>query len=49
MILISYYITRTYNYNFYNVLIIVFIISIITHRIFKINTRINEIIFGKLI
>jgi hypothetical protein len=49
MILISYYITITYDYNFYNVLITVVLISIITHRIFKINTRINEIIFGKII
>ena len=45
---ISYYISQTYKKNFYKVLIIIVLISIIVHRTFRINTRINEIIFGRL-
>ena len=47
-LIISYYISLTYNYNFYKVLFIIVIASIIVHRIFKINTRLNEMIFGKV-
>ena len=47
-IIISYYIASVYNYNFYKVILIMFLITIIVHRIFRINTRINELIFGKV-
>lgn len=45
---ISYYIANVYNYNFYKVILIVFLVSSFIHRIFRINTRINELIFGKV-
>ena len=45
---ISYYISLTYHYDFYKVLFIIVLISIIVHRIFRINTRVNEMIFGKV-
>lgn len=44
---ISYYISLTYHYDFYKVLFTIMLISIIVHRIFKINTRLNEMIFGR--
>ena len=47
-VLISYYIASVYNYNFYKVILVVFLITSFIHRIFRINTRINEIIFGKV-
>jgi hypothetical protein len=47
-LLISYYISQIYKKNFYQVLIIMVLISIIVHRTFRINTRINEIIFGRV-
>jgi hypothetical protein len=47
-LLISYYISQIYKKNFYKVLIIIVLISIIVHRTFRINTRINEIIFGRV-
>ena len=47
-IIISYYIASVYNYNLYKVILIVFLASSFIHRIFRINTRINEIIFGKV-
>lgn len=47
-VLISYYITILYKKNFYKILITIVLISIILHRTFRINTRINEIIFGKV-
>lgn len=45
---ISYYISLTYRYNFYNVLFTILLLSIVVHRIFRINTRLNEMIFGKV-
>lgn len=45
---ISYYISLTYHYDFYKVLFIIVLISIIVHRILRINTRVNEMIFGKV-
>jgi hypothetical protein len=48
MIIISYYISTVYKQNFYKILISIVFISIIIHRMFKINTRINEFIFGKV-
>jgi hypothetical protein len=47
-IFISYYISNHYKKNFNQVLITILFISIIVHRIFRINTRINEVIFGKV-
>ena len=47
-LLISYYISQTYKKNLYQVLIIIALISVIVHRTFRINTRINEIIFGRV-
>ena len=48
MLFISYYISINYNEKFYQVLIIIVLISIIVHRTFRINTRINELIFGRV-
>jgi hypothetical protein len=48
MIIISYYISITYKQNFYRVLISIVFISIIVHRILRINTRLNEMILGKV-
>lgn len=45
---ISYYISLTYHYDFYKVLFIIVLVSIIVHRILRINTRVNEMIFGKV-
>ena len=45
---ISYYISLTYHYDFYKVLFIIVLISIIVHRMLRINTRVNEMIFGKV-
>lgn len=47
-LIISYYISLTYHHNFYKVLFIILILSIIVHRIFRINTRLNEMIFGNV-
>lgn len=44
----SYYISLIYYYNFYKVLFVIALRSIIVNRIFKINTRVNEMIFGKV-
>jgi hypothetical protein len=46
MLIVSYYIANSYKKNFFQVIIIILIISIIVHRTFRINTRINEMIFG---
>lgn len=43
----SYYISLIYYYDFYKVLFVTVLRSIIINRIFKINTRVNEMIFGK--
>lgn len=48
MLIVSYYIANTYKKNSFQVFIIVLVITIIVHRTFRINTRINEIIFGKV-
>lgn len=48
MLIVSYYISNTYKKNFLQVLIIILVISVIVHRTFRINTRINEMIFGKV-
>lgn len=45
---ISYYISLTYHYDFYKVLFVIVLVSIIVHRILRINTRVNEMIFGKV-
>ncbi len=42
--IISYF----FKYNFFIVLIILFIIGIILHRLFCVNTTINKLIFGNL-
>jgi hypothetical protein len=47
-IIVSYYITNAYKKNFFQILITILVISIIVHRTFRINTRINEMIFGKV-
>jgi hypothetical protein len=39
-------ISYSFNFNFWKVLIILFIIGIILHRIFCVNTTINKWIFG---
>lgn len=46
MLFISYWISWNYNVNFYKTLLYVIIISIIVHRIFRINTTLNKYIFG---
>jgi len=39
-------ISKVFNYNFLMVLLIIFVLGIILHRIFCVNTTINKIIFG---
>jgi len=39
-------ISKIFNYNFMVILIIIFILGIILHRIFCVNTTINKFIFG---
>lgn len=46
-ILLSYYLSPIIKRNFLETFIIILIISILIHKILGINTRINEIIFGK--
>jgi len=48
MLIVSYYISNTYKKSYLQVFIIILVISIIVHRTFRINTRINEMIFGKV-
>lgn len=48
MLIVSYYVSNTYKKSYLQVFIIVLVISIIVHRTFRINTRINEMIFGKV-
>jgi hypothetical protein len=48
MVIVSYYIANTYKKIFFQVLIIILVINVIVHRTFRINTRINEMIFGKV-
>lgn len=48
MLIISYYISNIYKKNFTQVIITILFISIFVHRIFRINTRVNEMIFGKV-
>jgi hypothetical protein len=44
----AFIISYLFNYRFIIVLIILFIIGIILHRLFCVNTTINKLIFGKL-
>ena len=39
-------ISKVFNYNFLMVLLILFVLGIILHRIFCVNTTINKFIFG---
>jgi hypothetical protein len=48
MVIISYYISVTYKKNFIQIIITILFISIFVHRLFRINTRVNEVIFGKV-
>lgn len=47
-VIVSYWISITYNRNFTSTLISIILISIIIHRIFRINTFINRLIFGNV-
>jgi hypothetical protein len=40
--------SRYYKYNFYKTLLFLFILGIILHRLFCVNTKINTIIFGQV-
>jgi hypothetical protein len=42
----AFIISYIFNYNFFIVLICLFILGIILHRIFCVNTTINKLIFG---
>lgn len=42
-------IAKFFNFNFFLVLLIIFILGIIIHRLFCVNTTINKLIFGIII
>lgn len=48
IILFSYYLCIILKQDYIKIFLIILILSIIIHRIFRINTRINEKIFGKV-
>jgi len=44
----AFIIAKLFNYNFMVILIIIFILGIILHRLFCVNTTINKFIFGNI-
>lgn len=44
-ILAAYIIARVYNYTFYKVLFVLFILGIVLHRLFNVRTTVDKIIF----
>ena len=44
----SFIIARIFNWNFFLTLLVIFILGIILHRLFCVNTTINKFIFGVL-
>lgn len=44
-VLAAYIIARVYNYKFYKVLIVLFLLGIVLHRLFNVRTTIDKIIF----
>jgi hypothetical protein len=44
-IILAYIITKIYNFNFSNTLIIVFIIGILMHKLFCVRTTIDKVLF----
>jgi hypothetical protein len=44
-VIVAYVIARVYNYNFYKVLFVLFILGIILHRLFNVRTTIDRILF----
>lgn len=47
-VMFAYYFARRYDYKFVYVLGVTLLSGIITHRLFCVNTTINETIFGKI-
>lgn len=47
-IFLAWIISKYYKYNFYKTLLFLFILAIILHRLFCVNTKINTMIFGKV-
>ena len=48
-VLLGFFISKIFKKTFWKVIIVLFLIAIIFHRIFCVNTTINKLIFGKLI
>ena len=46
ILLISVYISVYYNVDLVGMFLLMLILSILVHRIFRINTRVNEVLFG---
>ncbi len=46
MLLISVYISVYYNVDLVGVFLLILMLSILFHRIIRINTRVNEVLFG---
>jgi hypothetical protein len=47
-ILMSYYLSNHFKYDFYTVLLLVLLAGIVLHRLFCVNTTINKLIFGEI-
>ena len=47
-IIAAYIIASVYKYNFYKVLIVLFLLGIIMHRLFNVRTTVDKIIFPKV-
>jgi hypothetical protein len=44
-VLIGYFIARKYDYSLFHVLLVLFIIGIISHRVFCVRTTVDKLIF----
>ncbi len=44
-VLAAYVIARVYNYTFYKVLFVLFLLGIVLHRLFNVRTTVDKIIF----
>ncbi len=46
--LVAFLISKFGKFSFYKVVIILFVVGVIAHRVFRVNTKINKMIFGEL-
>ncbi len=46
-IIVAYIISKYYKYNFYKVLALLIMIGIISHKIFCVDTKLNQILFNE--